>query len=133
MPGPPSLAQRNRQSAYGSSIRRPTHSENEFRDAVAVIEAQLAELKAQHKMPTVRQFSARHSELVAAWTEADLTQRGRLVTKKERLTYVWRRHTTRWLRRVCPMYRPNPTCRSPMGKLCPTPARAGVKQAKAHQ
>jgi hypothetical protein len=97
---------------------------------VTVIEAQLAELKAQPKMPTVRQFSARLTELLAAWTEADLTQRGRLVTKKERFTCVWRRHTTRWLRRVCPMYRPNPTCRSPMGELWPTPARAVSSKLK---
>jgi hypothetical protein len=54
-------------------------SESEFRDAVTVIEAQLAQLKAQPEVPTIRQFSARLTDLMAAWTDADLSQRGRLV------------------------------------------------------
>jgi hypothetical protein len=55
-------------------------SETEFRDAVTVIEAQVAQLKGQPELPTIRQFSARLTDLLAAWTEADLTQRGRLMT-----------------------------------------------------
>ncbi len=55
-------------------------SEGDFRDAVTVIEAQLAQLKAQPEVPTVRQFSARLTDLLAAWSDADPTQRGRLVT-----------------------------------------------------
>lgn len=45
-------------------------SESDFRDAVTVIEAQLAELKAQPRVPTVRQFSARLTDLLAAWKNA---------------------------------------------------------------
>ncbi len=48
-------------------------SESEFRDRVTVIEAQLAQLKAQPEVPTIRQFSARLTDLMAAWTDADLS------------------------------------------------------------
>jgi hypothetical protein len=55
-------------------------SEADFRDAVSVIEAQLAQLKAQPEVPTVRQFSARLTDFLAAWTDSDPIQRGRLIT-----------------------------------------------------
>jgi hypothetical protein len=55
-------------------------SESEFRDAITIIEAQLARLKAQPEVPTMRQFSTRLTDLMAAWTDADPTQRGWLVT-----------------------------------------------------
>ena len=54
-------------------------SESEFRNSVTVIEAQLTQLKAQPEVPTIRQFSARLTDLMAAWTDADLSQRGRLM------------------------------------------------------
>jgi hypothetical protein len=46
----------------------------------AAIEAQLAQLKGQPAVPTVRQFSARIADPVAAWKDAAPDQRARLTS-----------------------------------------------------
>jgi len=52
--------------------------ESQFRAEIEALEQRLAHVRAQPDVPTTRQFSARLTDLVAAWRDATSDQRARL-------------------------------------------------------
>jgi len=55
-------------------------SKDDYQRERAPIEAELAQLRGQPLVPTVRQFSARIADPVGAWTDATSDQRARLAS-----------------------------------------------------
>ena len=72
--------------AENSSVRphrgpAPAHiGKDDYERERAAIEAELAQLQGQPAVPSVRQFSARITDLVAAWEDATPDQRSRLAS-----------------------------------------------------
>jgi hypothetical protein len=74
-------ATRERRIAYKAVTHRWGHiGKDDYQRERAAIEAELAQLQGQPAVPSVRQFSARITDLVAAWEDSTPDQRSRLAS-----------------------------------------------------